>query len=256
VFEISEVANPATRYGKLSAALPRITNGALALAVAPMIYLHLVSIGRLDPLHTTVSDYVSVPGGTVLLAISTVALAVTAVSLPAQLATAGRPVPATARISLALGCVGLLASVVFPTNVLGTVADESTVLHRYAAGLFFVAVPIAAWSLARAAVRAGSPTPATGRLAVVSVLVGTAFLLSHLPLVFPAFPRADLIATVLPRGLVERVLLVVDSCALAVIARSANRTGLVRPARPAHLLQPTQPARPAQPAQPTRMVRR
>ena len=235
MFEISAAGSPAIRYGRLAAALPRITNGALALTVLPMVYLHLVSIGRLDPLRTTVSDYVSVPGGAVLLAISTIALAVAAAGLPAQLSNAGRPVPAAARISLVLGCVGLLASVVFPTNVLGTAADESTVLHRYAAALLFIAVPIAAWALARAAARAGTPTPATGRLAVVSALVGIAFLISHIPLVFPDFPRGDLIATILPRGLVERILLIVDICVLAVIARSARPAQSAELARTAEL---------------------
>jgi hypothetical protein len=239
VFEISEVASPTVRYGKLSTTLPVIISGALALTVLPMIYLHLVSIGLLDPLHTTVSDYVSVPGGAVLLAISTIALATAALALPAHLTARGARVPATARISLVLGCVGLLASVVFPTNVLGTAADESTVLHRYAAGLFFIALPIAAWSLARAAARAGAPTPAVGRLAVASALVGVAFLISHIPLLFPNFPHADLIATVLPRGLVERVLLLVDICALAVISRS---TGRPRPALPEGTARATEPA--------------
>ena len=217
MFEIGEVGAPATRFGGLPAVLTKISSGALALTVLPMIYLHLVSVGRLDPLHTTVSDYVSVPGGAALLALSTIALALATALLPAQLGLAGRMVPATAKIALVLGCVGLFASVVFPTNVLGTVADESTVLHRYAAALFFIAVPIAAASLARAGLGRG-----TGRVAVLSALVGVAFLLSHIPLVFPDFPHADLIGTILPRGLVERLLLLVDIVAIAVISRSAR----------------------------------
>jgi hypothetical protein len=217
VFEISEVGAPTTRYGRLPAALTKISSGALALTVLPMIYLHLVSIGRLDPLHTTVSDYVSVPGGAVFLALSTIALALATALLPARLAIAGRPVPPTAKIALVLGCVGLFASVVFPTNALGTAADESTVLHRYAAALFFIAVPIAAASLARAGL--GRPVR---RLAFLSALVGIAFLLSHIPLLFPGFPHADLVGDALPRGLVERLLLLVDIVTVAVIGRSVR----------------------------------
>ena len=217
MFEIGEVGAPATRFGGLPAVLTKISSGALALTVLPMIYLHLVSIGRLDPLHTTVSDYVSVPGGAAFLALSTIALALATALLPAQLGLAGHRVPPTAKIALVLGCVGLFASVVFPTNALGTAADESTVLHRYAAALFFIAVPIAAASLARAGLGRRS-----GGLAVLSALVGVAFLLSHIPLVFPDFPHADLISAVLPRGLVERVLLLVDIAAIALIGRSAR----------------------------------
>lgn len=219
MFEISEVGAPATRYGRLPAALAKISSGALALTVLPMIYLHLVSIGRLDPLHTTVSDYVSVPGGAAFLALSTIALALATALLPARLGVAGKPVPPIATIALVLGCVGLFASVVFPTNALGTAADEATVLHRYAAALFFIAVPIAAAALARAGFGR-----ATGRLALLSTLAGIAFLLSHIPLVFPGFPHADLITTVLPRGLVERLLLLVDIATIAVIGRATRAT--------------------------------
>jgi hypothetical protein len=222
VFEISEVGAPTTRSSRLTAALAKISSAALALTVLPMIYLHLVSIGRLDPLHTTVSDYVSVPGGGAFLALSTIALALATAVLPARLGLAGWRVPPTAKIALVLGCVGLFASVVFPTNALGTAPDEATVLHRYAAGLFFIAVPIAAASLGRRP------------LALLSGLVGIAFLLSHIPLVFPGFPHADLIGTVLPRGLVERLLLVADIATIAIIGRSAraiassSTDGLVR----------------------------
>jgi hypothetical protein len=182
-----------------------------------MIYLHLVSIGRLDPLHTTVSDYVSVPGGGAFLALSTIALALATALLPAQLALTGRPVPAIAKIGLVVGCVGLFASVVFPTNALGTAADESTVLHRYAAALFFIAVPIVAGSLARAGFGRG-----VGWLAGLSALAGIAFLISHIPLVLPGFPHAELIGTLLPRGLVERILLLVDIGTIAAISRAAR----------------------------------
>ncbi|HEY4023257.1 MAG TPA: DUF998 domain-containing protein [Pseudonocardiaceae bacterium] len=228
MFEISEVGAPATRFGRRPATLTKISNGALALTVLPMIYLHLVSIGRLDPLHTTVSDYVSVPGGAAFLVLSTIALALATALLPARLGITGRSVSPTATIALVLGCVGLFASVVFPTNALGTAVDESTVLHRYAAGLFFIAVPIAAAALARAGLGR-----AVGRCAVLSGLVGVAFLLSHIPLVFPGFPHAGLIGDVLPRGLVERLLLLVDIATVAVIGRSARSVlpaadGLVR----------------------------
>ena len=218
MLEIGEVGAPATRFGRLPAVLPKITSGALAFTVLPMVYLHLVSIGRLDPLRTTVSDYVSVPGGGAFLALSTIALALATALLPAQLGLAGRPVPALAKIGLVLGCVGLFASVVFPTNALGAAVDEATVLHRYAAGLFFLAIPIVAAALAHAGFGRGLRWSAG-----LSALVGLAFLISHIPLIFPDFPYADLIGTLFPRGLVERILLLVDIATIAVISRSARQ---------------------------------
>ena len=68
---------------------------------------------------------------------------------------------------------------------------------------------------------------------LLSALVGIAFLLSHIPLVFPGFPHTDLIGAILPRGLVERLLLVADIATVAITGRSAATrsppaVGLVR----------------------------
>ncbi|HKN96597.1 MAG TPA: DUF998 domain-containing protein, partial [Pseudonocardiaceae bacterium] len=102
-----------------------------------------------------------------------------------------------------VGCFGLVATVAFPTNAIGTAATVDTVLHRYAAGLFFVSLPVAAALSLR-----HHPNRAGRLLTAASVLIGLAFLASHL----------RQIAAVLPRGIAERALLVVDIVLLAVLA--------------------------------------
>lgn len=187
--------------------------GAIGVAVLAMLVLHLRGAGRLDPLTTTVSDYVSLPGGAALLAVAVLAVTVAAAAVPIGLLRAGLPRPAPPTVWFGLGCAGLLATVVFPTNALGSVTSLDTVLHRYAAGLFFVCLPIAALLTLRRL-----PDPATRVLTVTSVVVGLLFLVSHVPLVFPGFPDAHLVGTLLPRGLVERALLAVDLALLGSLA--------------------------------------
>ncbi|HEX4701623.1 MAG TPA: DUF998 domain-containing protein [Pseudonocardiaceae bacterium] len=194
--------------GRVGSAATGAVFAGIGVAVSAMAVLHLTTAGRLDPLTTTVSDYVSVPGGRVLLSLSVLAIAVATAAVPIGL----RP-PAWLWVPFGLGCVGLLASIAFPTNALGAAVSVDTVLHRYAAGLFFVSLPVAAW-LTR--------LPAVRRATAWSVGAGIAFLVSHVPLVLPGWPGAHLIATVLPRGLAERVLLVVDLGLLSALGRAVR----------------------------------
>jgi hypothetical protein len=173
-----------------------------------MCVLHLIGFGRLDPVTTTVSDYVSVPGGTLVLAIAVFGLAAATAVLAVRLAST-RP---WAALLLGVGCVGLALTVAFPTNALGTVATTATALHRYAAALFFVSLPIAALLVTKA--RAWT---------VASIVAGGLFLVSHVPLLWPHWPGAPVIAAVLPRGLAERGLIGTDVVLLARLAREVAR---------------------------------
>jgi hypothetical protein len=188
--------------------------GAIGVAVLAMLVLHLRGAGRLDPLTTTVSDYVSLPGGAVLLTVAVVAIAVATATTAIGLLRAGLPAPAAPSVSFGLGCAGLLAAAAFPTNPIGTVTSLDTVLHRYAAGLFFVCLPVAALLTLRRV-----PDPATRLLTTASVVASLLFLASHLPLVFPGFPDAHVVGALLPRGLAERTALAVDLTLLASLAR-------------------------------------
>ena len=171
--------------------------GILWVAGLAMALLHVLGAFQLNPLITTVSDYVSLPGGAFLLAVSVLGLALATVLVPARV-----------RWPFWLGAAGLVATVVFPTNAVGTVPDAATVVHRYAAALFFICLPIGAW------------LSGNRILATVSAAIGVLFLVSHIPLVLPHAPGAHLIATVLPRGAVERILLGTD---IVLLARRAVR---------------------------------
>jgi hypothetical protein len=197
-------------------ALVRVVFGALGVAVLAMVVLHVLGAGRLDPATTTVSDYVSLPGGAPLLAVAVLGVALATAALPIGLLRAG--LPPTLCWPFGLGCAGLVATVAFPTNAVGTAESPATVLHRYAAGIFFVSLPIAAMTVLRhlphRALRLGT---------AASVVAGMLFLLSHLPLLFPSWPGAPEIAAVLPRGLAERALLAIDIALLATLVCSTRR---------------------------------
>jgi hypothetical protein len=60
-------------------------------------------------------------------------------------------------------------------------------------------------------------------LTALSVVAGIAFLVSHIPLVIPGWPGARAVATVVPRGLAERGLLLVDLALVAVAGRRVLR---------------------------------
>jgi Protein of unknown function (DUF998) len=198
------------------AAPVRVVFGSLGVAVLAIVVLHLLGAGHLDPATTTVSDYVSLPGGALLLATAVLAVALATAAVPIGLLRAG--LPTTLCWPFGLGCAGLVATIAFPTNALGTAESPATVLHRCAAGLFFVSLPIAAMMVLRQLpnrlVRLGT---------AASVVTGVLFLISHIPLVLPGWPGAPEIAALLPRGLVERVLLTVDIALLATLACSARR---------------------------------
>jgi Protein of unknown function (DUF998) len=189
--------------------------GSIGVAVVAMLVLHLTAAGRLDPVTTTVSDYVSVPGGSALLAWSTLAIAVATAVVAIGLVRARVP---GAALLLGLGSAGLLASIAFPTNAVGAAVSVDTVLHRYAAGLFFVSLPVAALLILRRL-----PDRGVAWLTALSVGAGIVFLVSHIPLVFPGWPGAPVVATVVPRGLAERGLLLVDLALVAVAGRRVLR---------------------------------
>jgi hypothetical protein len=180
--------------------------GGLTVAVSAMVVLHLLGVGRLSPATTTVSDYVSLPGGAVLLALAVLGVAVATAAVPIRLALSGR-------LSALFwsGCGGLMATIAFPTNVLGTPSTETAVLHRCAAAVFFVC-------LAAAALLTPHRSRATRMLTLTSLVAGALFLISHIPLLFPGWPGAHQIAVLLPRGLMERGLLLADMALVGSLA--------------------------------------
>ena len=205
LYSVADQRLAVTRHAGFVRAWAAVAYGALGAAVLTMVVLHLAD--RLDPLTSTVSDYAWRPDGA-LFTVSVLAVAVAAVAVPVALVGAGLPAPGRVVGLFGVGVVGLLASIVFPTNAFGTPASADAVLHRYASGLFFLSLPIAAFLVLRKL-----PGPPVRWLTILSVLCGLGFLLSHLAAV----------GDVLPRGLTERGLLAVDLGLLAALATHARR---------------------------------
>ena len=75
-------------------------------------------------------------------------LAAAGLVLLPELRRAGRG-PAGPLALLAAWSAGLLPAAVVPTNEPGTPMDTAAYVHRYASVLVFLALPVAAWLLAR-----------------------------------------------------------------------------------------------------------
>lgn len=181
----------------------------LAAAALLMITLHVLAIGQMGVLDTTMSDYVFVPevGWMFGAALTSVAAA----GVGVLLGMAGTGLLASRLLRLALGVAGLgaLLAAVFPTD-LGESLSASAQIHRYAAGVVFYAVPIAGLVVARwLRGRDGLAVHRVRLYGVVTVtaVVLTLFMTSH----FGVLPEwlQEL------NGLFQRLLFALELCLLA-----------------------------------------
>ncbi|WP_253780328.1 DUF998 domain-containing protein [Goodfellowiella coeruleoviolacea] len=227
------VAVSARRVSPFSAFLA-ITGA--ALCPLPVVYLHMSSSGQISPVDLTVSDYVSVPHGGELLAVSILSLVVSSLALLAGLAASAVPRLGAVRALCYAWCLGLVTALVFPTDPIGSPISWMGVVHRYAGGIFFACVPVAGWLLHsrfRESPHWSGVATTTRRLAMASGVISVAFLLSHVPATLPGLPGAEVIGHVLQRGVCERVLLLTNiwlMLALGVhllrLARDHQHTGV------------------------------
>jgi hypothetical protein len=164
----------------------------LVLSLFPIVHLHVASVGQLSPISDTISDYIFVDNGAVLLALTALSLAAASVVLLIGLLAAGLPRRGPAAVLLVLWSAGLTIATVFPTDPIGAPTSFSGVVHRCAGVVMFVSLPLAG----RLISHTFTISPAVRRLSVAGGVTSFAFLLSH---VFPG-NGVDV------RGLVERVL--------------------------------------------------
>lgn len=204
-----------------------VVTACVVTALAVLVVLHFLGAGTIDPMVTTLSDYIFLPGGYVLMGIAGVALAVACLVLADGLRRAGLP-----RVS---GPAGLLTSAagafvlvsVFPTHQLGATPGIFSWLHRIAGGWALVAVPLVLWLVA---VRAPAATewagiaPALGAVAGGAGVLVTAFLLIHVPIVIGASSQFTLIggAQRVVYGAVMVTLLATARGTRAAISRTAE----------------------------------
>ncbi|WP_165438296.1 DUF998 domain-containing protein [Pseudonocardia sediminis] len=174
-------------------AAPAVVAAGVAVAVAAVLLAHVLGAGSLDPVALTVSDYVAVPGGGVLLGLAAAGLATAGAALVR--AVPGRGWPRAVAVLLSAWCVALVLVAVFPTNAPGSAPDLAAAVHRWAGAGVFALPPVAGLLVLRrtgAPVTAWAPTVAAGAGALV-------FLLCHAPAVLSGAPPFPLL------GVVERV---------------------------------------------------
>jgi hypothetical protein len=196
--------------------------GCVGVALLPVAVLHLSASTTVDPLASTISDYVTVPGGHALLGISAAALAAAGLVLAAALrhsALPGTGVPAALMVSWS---AALLVVAVFPTNAPGTPPDAAAAVHRVAGAWVFAVLPLVgvlvAWRARSAADRSG-PVSAVAWWSGATAVASLAFLLAHIPVVVLGAPGFPLL------GAIQRVLVAAVLGTLLVLARAVRLAG-------------------------------
>lgn len=216
---------PMTRIGGPGEGPARTWSGAglaaglVLFALVPMTVLHVIGAAVIDPFHTTISDYVGVPGGFALLAVAAAALAVACTALSAALRPAGLPRAVTPANLLVSGAVALVIVALFPTNYPGTPVGVVANVHRMAGAWVFVSLPLAGWLVARRTHEHENWRPSATALTWVSgitAVTSAVFLLSHLPMVVSDSLEIPL------QGALERVLYALVMLTLLATARAVR----------------------------------
>lgn len=216
---------PMMRIGGTGRETARTWSGAglaaalVLVAVLPMAYLHLVGGEVVDPLETTISDYIGVPGGFALLTVAAVLLAIASLVLAGGLAPAGLVRPEAPSGLLASGAAALVIVALFPTNYPGTPIGIVANIHRVAGAWVFISIPLACWLIARRARETSNWSPLAPALSWVAGSTGVlsaTFLLSHLPNVVAGSQLVPLM------GALERVLYAAVMLSLIATARATR----------------------------------
>jgi uncharacterized protein DUF998 len=206
-----------------------VVTTSVILAFLPLGFLHISSIGSVDPLTSVISDYVFQPGGYALLGVAALSLAVGCVVLAVGLHRAALPDASRPGALFLSAAVALVLVAVFPTHVAGTSPGMVSTVHRAAGGWVFGVLPIAAWMVARRARSAPGWVPAAPALswaAGVAAVVSAFFLLNHVPIVIAGSSVFPLI------GGTQRVLCAAVMVVMVMTAR-ASRLALERTSVPA-----------------------
>ncbi|MFW6597088.1 DUF998 domain-containing protein [Propionibacteriaceae bacterium Y2011] len=211
--------------------------GCSAVALLPMVAVHLAGAERVDPIDQPISHYAFVPTGYEMILLGSVLLAVAALAIGTAIARTARRAQRSGRAgliapALLLGTfvVAMMLVGVFPTDRPGTLGDPSTsaLIHRWAASYAFAVMPIIGLLVSRSRMITVRQRRQLRGLSL-AVLAGTA-------LVFAIhFPLAAAGSHIPMFGLIERIGFVVMVAFLVVLS------GMLRPVQPADL--PPTPAR-------------
>ncbi|GAA1298120.1 DUF998 domain-containing protein [Saccharothrix xinjiangensis] len=201
--------------GKSQAVVLPLAVVGLIGSLLPVVYLHVVSVGELSPVRHTVSDYIFVDDGAVLLAVTALSLSAASAGLLLALVRSGLPGRGAASWLLGLWSAGLAVAAVFPTDPVGEPTSFSGAVHRYAGAVMFAALPLAGWLVSRTF----TTSTAVRRFSVAAGITSVAFMLSHVAVVRPGSGAVLL-------GLFERVLFALLYGLLFALAAAAVRRGV------------------------------
>jgi hypothetical protein len=126
----------------------RLGLSGIVLSALFMVQLTVAAWDRMSILDTTMSDYVFVPGVGWMFGAALLCMCVAGVGATLGLAAIRLLGTGLLRLALALAVLCSLLAAVFPTD-LGESLSTSAQIHRYAAGMVFYCVPIAAFLVAR-----------------------------------------------------------------------------------------------------------
>jgi hypothetical protein len=187
--------------------------GVVGLVFAALLMggLNLVAAGRMNPLNTTMSDYVFVPGAGWMFPASLLAMCAAGAGVGVGLWARGLLDGVLVRVSLGVALLGLVLAAAFQTDLGDASVSVSAQIHRYAAGVVFFCVPITAFLVARQLSRQRS---LYAGVAVTSVLLAL-FLTCHLG------PMQDVFGEL--SGLLQRVLFCSQLVVLGQLVRVAQR---------------------------------
>jgi hypothetical protein len=187
--------------------------GVVGLVFAALLMggLTVVAFGQMNPLDTTMSDYVFVPGAGWMFPASLLAMCLAGVGVAIGLSSRGLLSGVLPKLSLGLAMLSLVLAAAFRTDLGDLSVSMSAQIHRYSAGVVFFCVPVTAVLVAR---RLENRRSLYAGATIASVLLAL-FLTCHLG------PMPDVLGEV--SGLLQRLLFVAELGVLAqlvaVIAR-------------------------------------
>jgi len=169
-----------------------------------MVNLTVTAWASMSVLDTTMSDYVFVPEVGWMFGAAVLCISVAGLGAMLGLSALGLLGNGVLRLALGLAMVGAVLAAVFPTD-LGESLSLSAQIHRYAAGVVFFCVPIAAVLVARQLTEVGYLASYRKSLygsVVVTSVVLALFMTSHLGVMPEALQNLN--------GLFQRMLYVLE----------------------------------------------
>jgi hypothetical protein len=189
----------------------RLGLSGIVLSALFMTQLTVVAWDRMSVLNTTMSDYVFVPRVGWMFGAAVLCMCVAGLGAMGGLAVIRLLGNGWLRLALGLAVLGSLLAALFRTDV-GESLSTSAQIHRYAAGVVFFCVPIAAFLLARTLTGVGYLARDRKLLyanVIVTTVVLTLFMTSH----FGVMP--ELLQEL--NGLFQRLLFVLELILLGQI---------------------------------------